>query len=148
MRPISSERICREQDAQDRRVSTEEEFATVSLILGSQAETRGVDAFALSLIKAERQVRKLVTHLVYQFPAFGPGDVTALREALGASRRVYFSGLLTGFDALYTRPVQALWGAEYARLKPRLDEANDHRNKIFHGQLTARAYEAGSWQPV
>jgi hypothetical protein len=48
-------------------MSTEEEFATVSLILGSQAETRGVDAFALSLIKAERQIRKLVTHLCISF---------------------------------------------------------------------------------
>jgi hypothetical protein len=30
----------------------------------SAAETRAVDAFAMSLIKAERQVRKLFTHLV------------------------------------------------------------------------------------
>jgi hypothetical protein len=120
-------------------MSIAEEFATVSLILNSQAETRGVDAFALSLIKAERQVRKLVTHLVYQFPVFGPGDVSALRGALGASRRVYFEGFLAGFDALYSRSVQELVGSEYARLKGRVDEAIDHRNKIFHGQLTARS---------
>ena len=120
-------------------MSTAEEFATVELVLGPQAETRGVDAFALSVIKAERQVRKLFTHLVYQFPAFGPGDVAALRGALGASRRVYFEGFLAGFDALYPRSIQALIGPDYPRLKRRLDEAIDHRNKIFHGQLTARA---------
>jgi len=120
-------------------MSTEEEFATVSLILGSRAETRGVDAFALSLIKAERQTRKLVTHLVYQFPAFGPSDVSALRGALGASHRVYFDGFLRGFDALYPRTIEALVGPDYARLEARLDEAIDHRNKIFHGQLTARS---------
>ena len=120
-------------------MSIAEEFATVSLILNSQAETRGVDAFALSLIKAERQVRKLVTHLVYQFPVFAPSDVAALRNALGASRRVYFEGFLSGFDALYPRSVQDLVGSEHARLKARVDEAIDHRNKIFHGQLTARS---------
>jgi len=119
-------------------MSIEKEFATVALILGSDAETRGVDSFALSLIKAERQARKLVTYLVYQFPAFGPTDVTALRGALGASKHVYFEGFLTGFDALYPRPVHALVGAEYAHLRPRLTEANAYRNKIFHGQLTGR----------
>ncbi len=119
-------------------MSIAEEFATVSLILNSEAETRGVDAFALSLIKAERQVRKLVTHLVYQFPAFAPRDVTVLRNSLGATRRVYFEGFLSGFDALYPRSVQDLVGADYVRLKARVDEAIDYRNKIFHGQLTAR----------
>src|SRR5438445_254574 len=119
-------------------MSTEKEFATVALILGSDAETRGVDALALSLIKAERQARKLVTYLVYQFPAFGPTDVTALRGALGASKHVYFEGFLDGFDALYPRPIQALVGAEYAHLRLRLKEANAYRNKILHGQLTAR----------
>lgn len=120
-------------------MSTADEFTTVDLLLGSQAETRGVDAFALSVIKAERQVRKLFTHLVYQFPSFAPGDVAALRGALGSSRRVYFDGFLAGFDALYARSIQTLVGPEYVRLKGRLDEAIDHRNKIFHGQLTARA---------
>ena len=30
-------------------------------------------------------------------------------------------------------------GPDYPRLKARLDEAIDHRNKIFHGQLTSRS---------
>ena len=93
-------------------MSVEEEFATVSIILRSRAKTRGVDAFALSLIKAERQVRKLVTHLVYQFPAFGPSDVANLREVLGNNRRVYFESFSAGFDALYPKSVQELVGHE------------------------------------
>jgi hypothetical protein len=52
-------------------VSCEAEFATVDLIIRSNAETRGVDAFALALLKAERQIRRLFIHLVYQFPCFG-----------------------------------------------------------------------------
>lgn len=120
-------------------MSTAEEFATVDLILGAGVETRGVDAFALSLIKAERQIRRLFTHLVYQFPAFAPGNIPRLRDTLAASRRVYFEDFITGFDALYPRSVEALVGPEYVRLKRRVDEAIDHRNKIFHGQLTSRA---------
>jgi hypothetical protein len=120
-------------------MSVVREFETVDRILSSEAPTRGVDAFALSLIKAERQVRKLFTHLIYQAPVFGVADVPALRSALVASRRVYFGGFLDGIDALYARPVEDLVGPDYLRLKARLGEAIDHRNKIFHGQLTSRS---------
>jgi len=123
-------------------MSVEDEFQTVDRILASEAPTRCVDAFALSLIKAERQVRKLFTHLVYQFPIFGGADVPALRSVLIANRQVYFRGFLRGFDALYSRSIESLVGADYARLKARVDEAIDHRNKIFHGQLTARSLSA------
>lgn len=119
-------------------MSVENEFATVALILASRAETRGIDAFALSLIKAERQARRLVTHLVYQFPVFGPDDVGELRDVLGRHRRVYFEGFLAGFDALYPRSIRDLVGPEYERLRSRLNEAVSYRNKIFHGQLTER----------
>ena len=64
-------------------MSFEHEFRTVDLIVGSTCETRGVDAFTLSLIKAERQMRKLVTYLVYQFPCFSESDIPGLRDALG-----------------------------------------------------------------
>ena len=116
----------------------EEEFATVDLIVRSKSNTRGVDAFVLTLIKAERQVRRLFTHLVYQFPVFGRDSVEALRDTLAQNRRVYFEGVLRGFDALYPRSIQDLVGGEYQRLRRRLREANEHRNKIFHGQLTRR----------
>ena len=116
-----------------------EEFQTVDLIISSPSETRAVDAFALSLIKTERQVRKLVTHLIYQFACFGPSDVVSLRETLGRNRRVYFEGFERGFDALYLKTVRALVGPEYDRLRPRIIEAIEHRNKIFHGQLTSNS---------
>lgn len=74
-----------------------EEFTTVDLILGSDAETRGVDAFALSLIKAERQARRLFTHLVFQYPAFSSSDVPALRAVLARNRGVYFDGFHTRY---------------------------------------------------
>jgi hypothetical protein len=117
-------------------MSYEEEFSTVVLLLGSQHETRSVDAFALSLIKAERQMRRLVTYLVFQFPCFRRSDVEQLREILANNSGVYFDDLERGFDALYPRSVRDLIGSDYDKLRRRLCEAEKHRNKIFHGQLT------------
>jgi hypothetical protein len=119
-------------------MSAEDEFRTVSLILDSRAKTLGVDAFALSLLKAERQIRKLFTYLIYQFPNFGRNDVGDLRGVLTRNRNVYFEGFERGFDALYCASIKRLLGGEYEHLRNRLDAAIDHRNKIFHGQLTAR----------
>jgi len=118
-------------------VSCTEEFATVELLLNSKHETRGVDAFALSLIKAERQMRRLVTYLVYQSPCFASGDAKQLRETLQESRNVYFDGLERGFNTLYPKSVKDLVGPCYKALRDRLREAGRYRNKIFHGQLTA-----------
>lgn len=117
-------------------MSYTDEFQTVDLIIRSSAETRGVDAFALSLIKAERQMRKLVTYLVFQFPCFTDDDISRLREALGKNCNVYFEGFERGFDAIYMRSIQELVGSEYTRLRDRIKDAIYCRNKIFHGQLT------------
>jgi hypothetical protein len=66
-------------------------------------------------------------------------DIPQLRDALWNNRRVFFEGFERGFDALYPRPMAQLTGDIYGRVRPRLDEAIDHRNKIFHGQLTSRS---------
>jgi len=113
------------------------EFETVDVVINSTARTCGVDAFALSVIKTERQIRKLVTHLIYQFPCFGPADVPSIRQTLVNNRRVYFDGFENGFNAIYPLSISALVGCDYLRLHDRIREAVDHRNKIFHGQLTS-----------
>ncbi len=86
-----------------------EEFVTVDAVLASDGATRGVDAFGLSLIKAERQIRRLFTYLVFQSPMFGPQHILELRKALGASRRVYFEGFERGVDSISPRTVPSLW---------------------------------------
>lgn len=115
----------------------DQEFQTVDLVVNSKAKTRGVDAFTLSLLKAERQMRRLVTHLVYQFPCFGQSDVPALRQVLASNTNVYFQSIEKGFNALYPTSVAGLIGADYRHLKQRIGEATDRRRKIFHGQLTS-----------
>lgn len=64
-------------------MSVANEFRTVDIVLASDAETRGVDAFALSLIKAEKQARRLVTYLVYQHQWCNQATVPALKSELG-----------------------------------------------------------------
>ncbi len=117
-------------------MSYTEEFQTVDIIVRSSAETRGVDAFALTLIKAERQLRKLFTHLIFQYPCFTAGDVPRLRETLGNNRNAYFEGFERGFNTIWVRSIQDLIGGDYTRLHSRIEDAIRYRNKIFHGQLT------------
>jgi hypothetical protein len=120
-------------ESQPANVDTE--FHTVDLILNSNADTRGVDAFALSLIKVEKQLRRLFTHLVFQFPCFSNSDFEQLRSTLN-SKYVYFEGLENGFNALYPASVETLVGVSHGGLRARIMEATGYRNKIFHGQLT------------
>ena len=119
-----------------REMSYQEEFHTVELIRNSNAETRGVDAFALALIKAERQVRKLMTHLVFQFPCFSKSDTPELREVLANNRNIYFDGFIQGFDSICSKSIKELVGEKHDELKNLICESIEHRNKIFHGQLT------------
>ncbi len=119
-------------------MSASTEFDTVDLIVNSSSETRGVDAFALAVIKAERQLRKLFTHLVFQFPCFGTSDIGALRETLANNNRIYFKETEACINAIFSSTVEELVGARYKCLRPRIEEAIEYRNKIFHGQLTQK----------
>lgn len=114
------------------------EFAAVDWLVQSDLETSGVDAFALALIKAERQIRRIFTYVVFQNEAFGCNDVASLRDILGKNRRCYFEGFERGINATLQTPIEVLVGVEYQQLRPLLDEAIEARNKIFHGQLTNR----------
>lgn len=112
------------------------EFLTVDAVLNSCAETCGVDAFALALIKVEKQLRRLFTHLIFQCPSFSSADVDSLRSTLNGFKDVYFEGLERGFNALYPISVEKLVGVSHGTLRARITEATRYRNKIFHGQLT------------
>ena len=112
------------------------EFEVIDIIVKSSAKTRGVDAFCLSLIKAERQIRKLTTYLIFQSPCFSEKDVPKLRQILANNNNVYFEGFERGFNAIYSPSVERLVGDKYAYLRERIEEGMEYRNKIFHGQLT------------
>ncbi|ENY6498323.1 hypothetical protein ACFD7R_004537 [Vibrio parahaemolyticus] len=114
----------------------EEEFKTVELLINSNHSTKMVDAFSLSLIKAERQVRKIFTYLVFQNANLTSANVSELRNVLADFRHVYFKGFVTGINLLSNKTLADLYGEHYEEDMKRLDTAISYRNKIFHGQLT------------
>lgn len=100
------------------------------------SKTRGVDAFSLAWIRAERQIRRLLTSLVFQSSSFDQADVPQLMEALAKSRPyIYFRHFKASFQELVAVQIANLV-TDYARLDGRMDEAWKYRQKIFHGQLT------------
>ena len=120
-------------------MSYSREFATVELLLNSKtAETRGVDAFALCLIKMEKQLRRLFTYSVFQFPCFTSQTVPQLKDALAHEKNIYFEGFIKGFEAIHPKSVADLVGGEYVRLHRLHSIVTKYRNKIFHGQLTGQ----------
>ena len=44
----------------------ESEFEVIEYLLNSNNESRAIDSFSLSLLKIEKQIRKIFTHLIYQ----------------------------------------------------------------------------------
>lgn len=118
-------------------MNVDDEFSTIDLLLASQAETRGVDAFTLAMVKVERQTRKLFTHVVYQSPAFGPTNIPALRDALADRNDLYWWQFVQGWDKLYQRSFADLVGEGWDQFLLRISDALKDRNKVFHGQLTS-----------
>jgi hypothetical protein len=115
-----------------------EEFLTVDAVVRSEGPTAQVDAFSLALIKAERQMRKLFTNLIYQSEAFDFTSISEIKTEIGIDRELYFEHFEIGYNKICFRATDDLIGKEYVELRGILKEATRHRNKIFHGQLTLR----------
>ncbi|MNJ87958.1 hypothetical protein D3C87_54940 [compost metagenome] len=118
-----------------------DEFQSVDLILNSTFETRGVDAFALSLIKAERQIRKIFTFLVYQSAQINAHDISNLKRVLQENKQCYFEGFERGIDQISIKTVAEMIGERYGELRSQLEIATSYRNKIFHGQITGHSLQ-------
>lgn len=118
-------------------MSYENEFGVIDLIINSNFETRGVDAFSLSLIKAERQVRKLFTFLVFQNPVYKFGDSKMLKEVLANNKHVYFRDFINGIDLIITHSIENSYGIDYQEDLNNILKFIEIRNKLFHGQLTS-----------
>jgi hypothetical protein len=113
------------------------EFENIDILIAHHTPTTGVDCLSLSMIKMERQMRRLFTYSIYQFPCFSDADIPALRNALFRQGRAYFEGFIRGFDTLHPKSVKLLVGGEHDRLWTEISTAIEYRNKIFHGQLTS-----------
>lgn len=116
----------------------ETEFEVVDLILDSKFETRGIDAFILSILKMERQIRRIFTYLVFQYQGFSNSDIDNLIITLSSNRNIYFKHFIIGIDNIYTKPIKEIYGPDYQSSFSSIEEVLKIRNKIFHGQLTGK----------
>lgn len=114
----------------------EREFGVVELIIRDGGATAGVDALTLTVIKTERQMRRLMTHAVFQSNAFERKDVAALRDLLVAQRGIYFEQLRKGFELISGLEVADLLADNTGAYDADIDKVRHTRNKLFHGQLT------------
>lgn len=117
-------------------MSYKNEFGVVDLIIQSEFKTKAVDAFTLSLIKVERQIRRIFTYLIYQHPNYAVNDILDLRKTLSDNSKMYFENFIVGIDRIYTNPVKQIYGDGYDSDFDKLKLIITHRNKIFHGQVT------------
>lgn len=114
----------------------EKEFETIDLFKNSGCPTANVDAFSLAWIKAERQMRKLFTFVIFQATTFQDCNIQELKSALAENHHVSIWHFRYGLNEILDTTVEELVGANYTQLLAGMNEANNHRNKIFHGQLT------------
>lgn len=115
------------------------EFSTVDLLLGSDAETRAVDAFAISWMKLEKQIRRLTSNLIFQHSAFEEGvskHKSGIRKAVLLKKSANHKKFIRAFHLLSDCSVKDLMGDQYRALKRETDRAYGYRNKILHGQQT------------
>ncbi len=114
----------------------QKEFAVVIDLLASASRSKGVDAFALSLLKAERHARRVFTFLIFQSNCFEEQHIPELRAALVKHEYFAFTSALAGIDLISPYSLIELCGDHHAALLSLLPTIKKRRNKIFHGQLT------------
>jgi hypothetical protein len=116
----------------------DDEFETVTMLMASCHESRGVDAFCLAWIKHERQLRKVVAYLLFQATEGTDKDREEIRKAFMAKQSLSHNSFIGAVRKLTNANVRTLVGDRYKVLKASLDGAYKARQKIFHGQQTGK----------
>lgn len=122
--------------------TTSAEFSTVDLLLKSDAETRAVDAFTLSWVKLEKQLRRLTSNLIFQHSAFEDGaseHKTAVRAAILQKTTANHDKFIGAIYRLSNCSVKDLMQDQYRALKRDTNTAYQYRKKILHGQQTGHS---------
>src|SRR4051812_39426657 len=76
------------------------EMATVDAVLQSDAATRRTDAFVLTWVKMEKQLRRLFSFLVFQNPNFSEADQRRVVDIFVNHRNLYAHTFHRCIDAL------------------------------------------------
>ena len=114
------------------------EFATVEALWNSDAETRRVDALALTWIKYEKQLRRLFSFFVFQHAKITKDQLDAVIAAFAENDNLYPETFIAAIGQLGVTPLPTLLGDSYTRLWPEIRRIKRYRNKIMHGQNTGQ----------
>ena len=117
------------------------EFETVEIILQSEAVTKSLDAFILSWIKYEKQLRKLLCFLVYQHPIITKITLPQFDEVIVKNNKLFPDCTILAIEALSARSVASWVGSEHPQLSKSIDAISKHRNKLLHGHITGEGLE-------
>lgn len=115
------------------------EFATVSSVWHSGAQTRRVDSLLLCWVKYEKQLRRLFCFLVFQHPQINEQSISRIIDSLAQNNRLYPETFIRGVDALSTTPVRTVIGARHPELSTEMRRIKQYRNKLAHGQVSGQA---------
>jgi hypothetical protein len=106
--------------------AVETEFQTVDLILSCNASTSKVDAFCLTWIKFEKQLRMLTANILYQGSMFAESDDSsrqAIRAALVKRNNIKHDHFIGGIRRLTGQPMNTIIGDRYKYLKREIEQA-------------------------
>ena len=123
------------------------EFATVDALLKLECATRTVDAYCLTWIKFERQIRRLLVRTLRQASVFddpangGEQDVVA---ALSGHKDLSFDKVFRAIEKLAGFSVWDWIGGERRKQDNRLRDIQWDRNRIFHGKQTGKSKDSKS----
>lgn len=122
----------------------DDDFVTVEFLLKSKTKTGRTDAFIIAYSKMEKQVRRIFTFMIFQYPVFNHGNLEEIINCIASKRFLDFDNFIQGFDALYPTSFESVVGS--ALYSTFMDEdfprVKNIRNKITHGQPTGRSLNA------
>ena len=116
------------------------EFETVEILINSNTKTGRTDAFIIAFTKLEKQVRRIFTYTIFQFPAFDLSCYRNILAVIASKKFLYFENFVNGFDVIYPKSFEAVIGGAFytSFLKDDFPRIQKLRNKILHGQPTGK----------
>jgi len=121
----------------------EDDFATIGMLVESKTRTGRTDAFIVAYAKQEKQVRRIFTYMIYQYPVFNLGNFKEIVDCVVSKRYLDFDNFIKGFDALYPKSFETVVGSALYTSFVNVDfpRIKDFRNKIIHGQPTGQSLD-------
>jgi len=118
----------------------QEEFATIDILVNSNTRTGRTDAFIVAFTKLEKQVRRLFSYTIYQYPAFTFTHYKDILAVIASKRFLDFDNYIKGFDALYPKSYEHIIGSALYTpfIKSDFPRIKSIRNKVLHGQPTGQ----------